>query len=410
MKNHIKLFILSTSRYWAIALFSISLIACSSTTSSNFDSDADLSVKPDGGGSVEVNGNGFTSTANPGFTFSHWVIYGKNDTTVSQSRILKASADTLRNVEASFNRMDLMPLNFTADADEKVLYFIDSHFVRKSGSTFSEEYYSIFKYYPDSGYKERIWSTKDRLEYLDLSPDGTYLAFTRYDTDVDYDFSYKKEVLHLADKSIKYLGLGLAATWSNTQPYLFTGSDESLFIANPAIRGQLEMLPASVLGDINITDSYEYAAWSPDDRFIIFNRLTDKTLLFERKKSNVITINENLGNYHWLSNDQFLAVSNGQLLKYSLNNINNPEQLGVKVSSYARMDLSPDKKWIAHLKKDENLYLSSLDGSESRLLVEESTQIDPGFPVWLSSEMLLIHNRSGNLFLYDLEQDQLTQI
>ena len=401
---------MSTSRYWAIALFSISLIACNSTTSSNFDSNTDLSVKPEKGGSVAVNANVFTPNANPGFTFSHWVIYGKNDTTVSQSRILKASTDTLRNVEASFNSMNVMPLNFAADTESNVIYFIDSHFVRKAGSTFSEEYYSIFKYYLDSGYKEQIWSTKDRLEYLDLSSDGKYLAFTRYDTEVDYEFSYKKEVLNLGDKSIKYLGLGLSATWSNTEPYLFTGSDESLFIANPAIRGRLDMLPASVLGELNITDSYEYAAWSPDDRYIVFNRLADKTFVFEKETENIITINENLGNFHWLSNNRFLAVSNGELVEYSLENIDNPKQLGVKVRSYAHMGLSPDKKWVAHLKKDENLYLSALDGSESRLLVEETSQTDPGFPVWLSSDMLLIHNRSGNLYLYDLAQDQLTQI
>ncbi|GEM_PF-1209837 len=303
-----------------------------------------------------------------------------------------------------------MPLNFAANTSDKFVYFINSHSVTIADTKFSEEHYSIFKYYIESGFKEKIYDTTDRLEYLTLSSEGQYLAFTRYDSEQDYEDSYHKEILNLADVSSQNVGLGLNATWANTTNKLFTGTDQRLYITDTQSPNHQQSLPASLTVQINTTDSFEFAAWSPDDTYLIFNILSGNTHLFQTTTKKVITLNSSLGNYHWLNGNKFLAVKDNELYKFSVSDLDHPETLDINVLSHTYMDVSPDKKRIAHIKPDEGLYVSALDGASSQLLVEQDSHIDPGFPKWLTNDLLLFHNRSGNLYLYNLAENKLTQI
>ncbi|MDZ7680379.1 MAG: hypothetical protein U5J63_01400 [Fodinibius sp.] len=237
-----------------------------------------------------------------------------------------------------------MPLNFAADPDGKAVYFIDSYLVDNvdsSESRFYDEYYSIFKYRIKSGYTEKIWSSTDRLEFLALSADGKYLTFTRYNTNNFNDITSSKEVLTLANQTTEQIGFGLQATWAKTQPKLFTRTESSLYIADIQQLSSRQALSSFIPNEVNTTDAYDYAAWSPDDRYIVFSKLSGTTYLYEAATQKYSTIAGDLETYHWLDSRSFLAVNDNRLYKYAIDSLDDPTPLGISVQAYKQMDLFP---------------------------------------------------------------------
>lgn len=304
------------------------------------------------------------------------------------------------------------PGNVKASKENEHIYFAIEHSNR--GYTVPDDFphHSIYQYDINTNEKKRIHELEVPPRYMALSPDGTYLAFSK-----NRGNGYEKHILNTETKSVHRVFDGMSTEFSNKSDSLFLGTDDDLFIigANQYGNTRFEYIPEENIQDSGPSNGFEHAAWSADDRYIAFNR--GKVLYTHRVGSREADHHEYdryIENVEWLDNEELLFVLDDEVYRSKLDELPEKELLAKIHKDAQGITLSPDKEKLAYTVTDK-FHIQSLDNneeSEQPLESSDFSNIDMMLPQWIGNNRVLLIKRASPsaLYLFNLSDQSITQL